>query len=338
MSGIIRSGLSQLLLAAVIIEGLTGCLPNLQASPRARADAMLSHCHSPRDATRLGGGPSILRWAGAGIEAGIPVSLLSMEARRTASLIGLLDPLERSSMKQDGGKERHVLAMISLRQALSGRIALVASDVMATIAALDCEVARSDHLANAITEAHQDVSDRALFAVFASDIFIGIIPGALMLSGQGIAAAANAAFGGVAGTGFGSVDTVLHIDQDFRHPRNFLRELWEGPSESQLFPSVVWRFLNDISDQEPNHTVREALLARWRTEGRWDEPELLPDATGHLPLLLGEGGRYGTKALRRRAEMLQHLRSEVLRLGLSVHLLKYELTQWFDEQPLARGE
>jgi hypothetical protein len=36
--------------------------------------------------------------------------------------------------------------------------------------------------------------------------------------------------------------------------------------------------------------------------------------------------------------MLQHLRSEVLRLGLSVHLLKYELTQWFDEQPLARGE
>ncbi len=98
---------------------------------------------------------------------------------------------------------------------------------------------------------------------------------------------------------------------------------------------MVWKFLNDVSDQDPDRTVREALLARWRTEGFWDEPELLPDAQGHLPLLLGEGGRYGQKALRMRAEMLQHLRSEVLRLGLSVHLLKYELTRWFDEQPFA---
>lgn len=338
MSGIIRSGLRHLLLAAVIIEGLSGCLPNLQASQRAQADALLSRCHPPRDVTRLSGDRPVLRWSRIGIETGIPVSLLSVEARRTAAQIGLLDPLEKSSMKQDGSKERRALAMISLRQALSSRIALVASDVMTTIAALDCEAARSDHLANAIAEAHQDVSERALFAVFASDIFIGIIPGALMLSGQGIAAAANAAFGGVAGTGFGSVDAVLHIDQDFRHPHNFLRELWEGPSESQLFPPVVWRFLNDTSDQEPDRTVREALLARWRTEGRWDEPELHPDATGHLPLLLGEGGRYGPKALRMRAEMLQHLRSEVLRLGLSVHLLKYELTQWFDGQPLAWDE
>ena len=335
MSGTIRSGLSHLLIAAVIIESLAGCLPSLQVSPRAHADALLSHCRPPRDVTQLSGSPSVPRWVGAGIEAGIPVSLLSIEAQRTAAQIGFLDLLERSSMRPDGSQERQALAMISLRQTLSNRIALVVSDVMVTIAALDCEAARSDHLANAIAEAHQDVSDRALFAVLASDIFIGVIPGALMLSGLGIAAEANEVFGGVMAVGFGSVDTVLHIDQDFRHPHNFLRELWEGPPESQLFPPVVWRFLNDTSDQDPDRTVREVLLARWRTADLGDEPELLPDATGRLQLLLGEGGRYGPKALRMRAEMLQHLRSEVLRLGLSVHLLKYELTRWFDEQPLA---
>lgn len=335
MSGILRSGLSHLLIAVVIFESLAGCLPNLQASQRAQADALLSRCHPPRDVTRLSSSPSVPRWVGARIETGIPGSLLSIEAQRTAAQIGFLDLPERSSMKPDDSKERHALAMISLRQALSGRIALVASDVMATIAALDCEAARSDHLANAITEAHQDVSDRALFAVFATDIFIAIIPGALMLVGLAIAAEANQVFGGVAAVGLGSVATVLHIDEDFRHPHNFLQELWEGPSESQLFPPVVWRFLNDTSDQDPDRTVREVLLARWRTAGLWDEPELPPDATGRLPLLFGEGGRYDQKTLRIRAEMLQHLRSEVLRLGLSVHLLKYELTQWFDEQPLA---
>ncbi|HEU5407476.1 MAG TPA: hypothetical protein VFU48_06895, partial [Nitrospira sp.] len=296
MSGVIRSGLSHLLIAAVIIEGLTGCLPSLQASQRAQADALLSRCRPPRDVSRLSVGPPILLWAGAGFETGIPVSLLSIEAQRTAAQIGFLDLPERSSMRPDGSKERHALAMISLRRTLSNRIALVVSDVMATIAALDCEAARSDHLANAIAEAHQDVSDRALFAVLASDIFIGVIPGALMLSGLEIAAEANEVFGGVAATSFGSVDRVLHIDQDFRHPRNFLRELWEGPSESQLFPPVVWRFLNDTSDQDPDRTVREVLLARWRTAGLGDEPELLPDATGRPALLFGEGGRYGQKA------------------------------------------
>lgn len=334
MSGAIRSGLSHLLIAAVIIESLAGCLPNLQASQRAQADALLSRCRPPRDVTRLSGSPFVPRWIGAGIEAGIPVSLLSIEAQRTAAQIGFLDLPERFSMRPDGSQERQALAMISLRQALSNRIALVVSDVMATIAALDCEAARSDHLANAIAEAHQDVLDRALFAVLASDIFIGVIPGALMLSGLGIAAEAIEVFGGVTAVGFGSVDTVLHIDQDFRHPHNFLQELWEGPSESQLFPPVVWRFLNDTSDQDPDRTVREVLLARWRTAGLGDEPELLPDATGRPSLLFGEGGRYDQKTLRMRAEMLQHLRSEVLRLGLSVHLLKYELTQWFDKQPL----
>lgn len=339
MSGAVCFRLSHLLIAAVIIESLAGCLPSLQASQRAQADALLSRCRPPRDVPQLSGSPTFSpRWVGAGIEAGIPVSLLSLEAQRTAAQIGFLDLPERSSLKQDDRKERRALAMISLRQALSNRIALVVSDVMATIAALDCEAARSDHLANAIVEAHQDVSDRALFAVLASDIFIGVIPGALMLSGLGIAAEANEVFGGVAATSFGSVDRVLHIDQDFRHPHNFLRELWEGPLESQLFPPMVWRFLNDTSDQDPDRTVREVLIARWRTAGFGDEPELLPGAQGRLPLLLGEGGRYGQKALRMRAEMLQHLRSEVLRLGLSVHLLKYELTRWFDEQPLARDE
>ncbi|MEK9141014.1 MAG: hypothetical protein AAB308_08175 [Nitrospirota bacterium] len=334
MSGAIRSRLSHLLIAAVIIESLAGCLPSLQVSQRAQADALLSRCRPPRDVTQLSGSLSVPRWAGAGIEVGIPVSLLSKEAQRTAALIGLLNLSEWSSIRPDGSQERHTLAMISLRQTVSHRMALVVSDVMATIAALDCEAARSDHLANAIAETHQDISDQALFAVLASDIFIGVIPGALMLSGLAIAAEANAVFGGVMAVGFGSVDTVLHIDQDFRHPYNVLRELWEGPSESQLFSPVVWKFLNDASDKDPDHTVREILLARWRTAGPGDKPELLPDVTGRLPLLLGEGGRYDQKALRLRAQMLQHLRSEVLRLGLSVHLLKYELIRWFDEQPL----
>src|SRR5690349_6841430 len=252
MSGAIRSGLRHLLIAAVITGSLAGCLPSLQVSQRVQADALVSRCRPFIDVTQLRSRFSVPRWPGAGIEAGTPVSLLSREPQRTAALIGLLDLQEWSSIKPDGNPERHTLAMVSLRQTISHRIALAVSDVTATIAALDCEAARSDHLANAIGETHQDISDQALFAVLASDIFIGVIPGALLLSGQAIAAEAIEVFGGMMAVGFGSVDTVLHLDQDFRHPHNVLREFWEGPSESRLFPPVVWKFLNDASDKDPD--------------------------------------------------------------------------------------
>jgi hypothetical protein len=247
--------------------------------------------------------------------------------------IGLLSQPEIGLYTDELELESEFLAIASLRQAFSRRIALAASDVMSTIAGLDCEAARSDHVADAIGETHQDISEQALFAVFASDIFIGIIPGALMLAGQTIAAEANEIFGGVAGIGFGSVGAVLDIDQHFQHPNNFLRELWERPAESRLFPASVWRFLNDPSEEEPYRTVREALLARWQTEGRWDVSQVTPNGRDELPLLLSEGGRYGETLLRIRAEMLRQVGSEVRRLGLAIHRLKYELTQWLDTHP-----
>ena len=273
-----------------------------------------------------------------GSQLGARIPRLSEEAQRTAIQIDLLSLLERQQYRDELKQKFDILTMVSLRQELSRRIALAASDVMNTIAALDCEAARSDHVADALGEAHQDVSERALFAVFASDIFIGIIPGALMLAGESIAAEASEIFGGVVGTAFGSVDAVLHIDQDYRHPNNFLRELWEGPAESRLFPTSVWRFLNGPAEEDPLRTVREQLLARWKAEGRWDTPKASADAYPELPLLVSEGGRYGERLLRIRAEILRQLASEVLRLGLATHRLKYEIVQWLDAEPIASLE
>lgn len=165
--------------------------------------------------------------------------------------------------------------------------------------------------------------------MFASDIWIGIIPGALLLSGHKLAAAANEVFGGIVATGFGSVDAVLHIRQEFRHPHNVLSELWEGPAESQLFPPSVWRFLNGPSEEDPSRTIREVLLNRWRAEHRVGGPESEPEHRRTV-LFVGDGGRYGRRELRIRAEMLSHLGSEVLRLGQAIHRLKYEVTQWLE--------
>ena len=323
------------LLILTFVSGMMGCVPDLQASRRALADATVSRCHPPflRPAVSFDISRPQMMATGNQFRARMP--RLSEEAQRTAIQIDLLPLLERGRHSDDLEQKADALTMISLRQEISRRIALAASDVMGTIAALDCEASRSDHVADAISEAHQDVSERALFAVFASDIFIGIIPGALMLAGESIAAEASEVFGGVIGTAFGSVDALLHIDQDFQHPNNFLRELWDGPAESRLFPRSVWRFLNDAAEEDPRWTVREQLLVRWETEGRWDHPRAPENADPDLPLLVGHGGRYSERLLRVRAEILRQLASEVLRLGLATHRLKYEILQWLDAEPLA---
>ena len=319
---------------AVLLHGIMGCLPHLQASPRAQADATHSRCGLPPTHPAFTQ-EYILRRAANTSQLKVSIPWLSREAQETAAQAGLLDLLAAwPSLEKRLTDDGHALVRVSLRQALSRRVSLTASDVMATIAALECEATRSHHVANAIAEAHQDVSERALFAVFASDIFIGILPGALMLAGHDIAAEASEIFGGVAGTAFGSVDAVLHIDQDFSHPINFLRDLWEAPTQSRLFPPSVWLFLNSPSEHDPHRTVREMLLERWRSEGRWHDQDLRPGETEEATPLFSDGGRYDERLLRRRAEMLRQLGSEVLSFGLAIHRLKYELTQWLDAQPV----
>lgn len=329
-------------LAVVLLLATGGCLPALEVAPRAQADALVSRCQLPRplqsaippakvssELASVASSPGLMTLTST-------VSRFSNEAQRTAAQIGILDLLSvLQSLEPDERGDELALPLLSARQEINRRIAIAASDVRRLMAAIDCEASRSDHVADAIGEAHQDLSEKALFAVFASDVFIGIIPGALLLAGHDVAAEATEVFGGVIATGFGSVDAIVHIDQEFRHPDNFLWEVWEGPSEPQLFPLSVWGYLNSPSAEDETRTVREALKQRWEVEGRWG-------ATGgeesrmHA-LLIGTGGAYGGKELRVRAEMLTQLRAEVLQFGQNLHRLKYEAVSWLDQLTLNSG-
>ncbi|MGB3395094.1 MAG: hypothetical protein WBB60_01470 [Nitrospira sp.] len=329
-------------LVVVLLLAMGGCLPSLEVAPRAQADALVSRCPLPRplqaaippakvhsELVAAASSPEVMTLTSTAVR-------FSPDAQRTAAQIGILELLSTlQSLEPDQRGDELVLPLLSARQEISRRIAIAVSDVRRLMAAIDCEASRSDHVAYAIGEAHQSVSEKALFAVFASDIFIGIIPGALLLAGHDIAAEANEVFGGVIATGFGSVDAIVHIDQEFRHPDNFLWELWDGPSDPQLFPLSVWRYLNSPSEEDATRTVRDALKQRWETEGRWGGKS---GEESHLhTLLIGAGGPYGEKELRLRAEMLTQLRAEVLQFGQNLHRLKYEAVSWLDQLTLNSG-
>ncbi|HEX5544818.1 MAG TPA: hypothetical protein VFX10_04915, partial [Nitrospira sp.] len=194
---------------------------------------------------------------------------LSPASSRLAKLLGVdralrdLSALQRDQAAHAGPSSEFLWR----NEQIMDRISLASFDVISTVTELDCEEARSDHVADGLTELRQDKQSRGLFLALVGNALIGVVAGSLSLAGQETAAAANAILGGVLSTGIGGAATIfLSVDHDFSHPRNHLAELSEPKDFSPLFPDSVWRYLitpPDLSEE----TVRDELIRRWHNEG-----------------------------------------------------------------------
>jgi hypothetical protein len=267
---------------------------------------------------------------------GNPIAeLLPPRVREVASAIDVLDLLIDLRELERGAVERPEVAwrLLQTRQQISHRIALAAFDVSSTVAELDCEESRADHVADGLREMLQERADRDLFLIFAGDLWLGVIAGSLGLAGEHTAAAASAVFGGLLETSIGTAAVFVDETYEFHHPRNHLREIRDGPSQSTVFPGSVWRYFNGPSWVLPGETIRQALLEYWKEEGRLGQADDVEKRRNEL--FFGDGGVYRMKELRIRAEMLNHLKSEVLRIGQDLNNLLYEVLT-HDPEPLQR--
>jgi hypothetical protein len=317
----------------VIVCTGVGCLGQSQTLHRLQGDATTPRCKA-QTKTHLLPMPredDSVNYRGDPVAEALPDRVREVAA--AINVLGLLSDLRRL---ERGAVERPELAwrLLKTRQQISHRIALAAFDVTSTVAELDCEESRADHVADGLREMLQERADRDLFLVFAGDLWIGIIAGSLLVAGQDTASAANAIFGGLFATGIGSASAFADETHAFHHPRNHLHDIREGPPKSTLFPASVWRYLNGPSWILPGETIRQALLEYWKEEGRLGEPDNDTDKKRN-ELYFGEGGIYRIKELRLRAEMLDHLRSEVLRMGQDLNNLLYEVLA-HDPEPLQR--
>jgi hypothetical protein len=317
----------------VIVCTGVGCLGQSQTLHRLQGDATTPRCKA-QTKTHLLPMPredDSVNYRGDPVAEALPDRVREVAA--AINVLGLLSDLRRL---ERGAVERPEVAwrLLKTRQQISHRIALAAFDVTSTVAELDCEESRADHVADGLREMLQERADRDLFLVFAGDLWIGIIAGSLLVAGQDTASAANAIFGGLFATGIGSASAFADETHAFHHPRNHLHDIREGPPQSTLFPASVWRYLNGPSWILPGETIRQALLEYWKEEGRLGEPNNDTDKKRN-ELYFGEGGIYRIKELRLRAEMLDHLKSEVLRMGQDLNNLLYEVLA-HDPEPLQR--
>jgi hypothetical protein len=330
VQGMIRTFIA----SVVIVCTGVGCLGQSQTLHRLQGDATTPRCKA-QTKTHLLPMPredDSVNYRGDPVAEALPDRVREVAA--AINVLGLLSDLRRL---ERGAVERPEIAwrLLKTRQQISHRIALAAFDVTSTVAELDCEESRADHVADGLREMLQERADRDLFLVFAGDLWIGIIAGSLLVAGQDTASAANAIFGGLFATGIGSASAFADETHAFHHPRNHLHDIREGPPQSTLFPASVWRYLNGPSWILPGETIRQALLEYWKEEGRLGEPDNDTDKKRH-ELYFGEGGIYRIKELRLRAEMLDHLKSEVLHMGQDLNNLLYEVLA-HDPEPLMQS-
>lgn len=240
-------------------------------------------------------------------------------------LLTQLPDLERAAAQQtEGAKER----LRDVRLELSDRILLALLQVTSISAEIVCEAERADQLADRLEEKEVSQSRTlTILAILATGV-AGIAGGAVAIANQAATEGIFAVVGGALATAFSGLALKEDLHSHFKHPRNLLRDVWEGPTSSGLFPEVVWRFLNRPLEEDPTSTLRLAIIERWRNDGRLGPPSsaLEQRRTG---LVFGDGGDYEVEDLRARAQMLDMLESQVSLMNQYLERLL--------EEVLARG-
>ena len=302
----------------------SGCATSPTTRHRLHADISTTRCEAPKTSEHLLPIVNNESVPGQGDEDVIGFSPVARQTAATIRVLGLLKrmpQLEREAHTQPAAMWR----LLFTRQQIVDRISLAALDVTSTVAEIDCEESRADHVADGVQEVRQDRQERGLFLALIGGALIGVVAGALSLAAQATASAANAVLGGMLSVGLGGAATVfLGGEHDFHHPRNHLRDLRDSPAQTALFPASVWRYLNGPSRTLPGETARSALLIYWSEDGRLGQPGSTTEQRRN-ELLFGDGGTYGITELRIRAEMLNHVKSEILRMGQDLNQLLYEV-------------
>lgn len=235
-------------------------------------------------------------------------SIAVAEMLDLAPIIGHMPVIESDVEQKRVGAE---LRLVSLRQEVLQAILLATLDVSSAAAEVRCEQARADRLADELENNRSRRYARLTLTGLIVTALTSVVTGGLTLTGDAAADGIAAVIGGALGGLFGGLALWDADEHRFDHPRNHLKEIWEGPDESKVFPRLIWRFLNRPgTDKDHPKSLREQLIDDWRGKGRLGDP----DSDGEkkrIPLLFGQGGAYSIEDLRARTEMLDELETTI---------------------------
>lgn len=249
-----------------------------------------------------------------------------------AHAIGILDDLEayvslHEHLQKNPSIENR-LELIELSQRINQAINLSSLEISAVASEIDCEEERADQISAYMKGKEKDTETRLTVGAIVVGAAGAIITGALLINGEegnmpdfiGIGA-------GLAEATLGLMILTNNKKVEFYHPRNALREIWEGRLTSTMFPPAVWYYLNYFNPQE---TDRNSL--RYQIIERWMSFEHISSAQGKkkrslFDIYFGNGGKYSSEQLKTRANMLDQLEAQISLMKQDLKALATELQE-----------
>lgn len=269
--------------------------------------------------------PAMERPAGNDLS-GRAAATFTNDAVRVADIIGVLPILNELAELDMSGRPDPVNRLIR-RQQLTDRVLVTLFEVASSTAELTCERDRADQVADRMDEIDNAGVKRLTVASIVFGGIAGIISGGVGLAaGASLAGEAADVGGGLLASWFGLSALFTHSDIEFRHERNPLREIWEGPANPVIFSPTVWRFLH-YGDGTGGNRPREQVVEAWHQGGRLGERDSAEEQRRQT-LFFGTGGRYTAAELRAWASMLETLEAAIRLMHEDLEVLLTEIAEY----------
>lgn len=259
------------------------------------------------------------------------VKNFTFQSLNVANAIGILPLLEQYGIQKKINQAEKTIQnqvnLIELTQLISQKINSASLEISAVSSEMDCEEERTSQIANYLKSQESDRETK----LTVGSIVVGAT-GAI-LSGIYSDQDAGSYIGistGIIEAGFGVLILLNTRKIEFMHPRNALRDVWEGYQVSSNFPASIWYYLNyhnpDVPDEK---SLRYQIIEKWIDFGQISGLESKKKRK-LLDTYFRDGGKYTSQQLSNRADMYDQLESNINLMKQDLNRLSLEFSELTD--------
>lgn len=254
----------------------------------------------------------------------------SFTSLNIANAFGFLDLLQQFR-EAEIGVERNEnidsrLHKMEITTKLAQYIDLASLEISSFASELDCEEERISQMADFLKGKEKQRETRLTVAAISIGAIGGIVSGVLSANDK------TSLSGDFVGIGTGIAEAILGIlilrnsrTVELQHPRNVLRDIWQGNGQSKIFPASVWYYLTYKSPDKPEElSLREKIVERWKGF-RQINAQNEAGAKQFESQFLQDKGVYSTDDLYNRANMYDQIESAVKLIKQDLSMLLLEM-------------
>lgn len=256
----------------------------------------------------------------------------SFTSLNIANAFGFLDLLQ-DYLKADGELKSHPgienrVRKMEIAANLAQHVDLASLEISSFASELDCEEERITQLADFLRAKEIDRESRLTVAAISVGAVGAIASGILSANAH----TENAGiFTGIAGGIAEAIIGVLILKNsktvELQHPRNVLRDIWQGGDSSAIVPTAIWYYLTYKHPEKPEElSLRQKIIERWKgfKQINAENPN---DIDRFKRQYFQDEGLYSTGDLYNRANMYDQIESAVklIKQDLSTLLLEIKM-------------